>query len=153
MNPEKYEEITFELYETIFNTFMGEKHPKITLGRTNKIEGKSGYSHQIDVSVGYDENLILVECKNWTKKVDPEKVLAFYSRILDIQANNPKTVIGYIVSTKELLRGAKILADHFKIEHQKVLSAQEFNIHHERYAMVGTADYGHGEDNVKVEKT
>jgi hypothetical protein len=60
-------------------------------GRSNKIDGASGFSHQIDISVKYisrngKHRLRLIECKLRTKdKIGLGDILCFHARIVDIQ--------------------------------------------------------------------
>src|SRR2546426_96517 len=70
--------------------------------KSNRIEGISGYLHQIDVSVHCSKNLILVECKKWKRKVEVGDFLAFLGRIRDIEEkfNNEIEVHRSIATTK-----------------------------------------------------
>ncbi len=76
MDWKEYEEITKYVYEALGNA-AGTKI--VGYGRTCKVKGKSGVSHQTDVltshSDGVHNYLTAIECKYWDKKVNKEIVM------------------------------------------------------------------------------
>ncbi|MBK8042618.1 MAG: hypothetical protein IPK21_08105 [Haliscomenobacter sp.] len=70
MDWKEYEEITKYVYETLGNA-AGTKI--VGHGRTCKVEGKSGVSHQIDILTSHSDGVhnyrTAIECKYWDKKL------------------------------------------------------------------------------------
>lgn len=63
--PRQYEKITKGIVEEVTKALPNLKKAVINQGRKNKIEGASGFRHQIDVSIEMpSEKLILIECKS-----------------------------------------------------------------------------------------
>ncbi len=90
-------------------------------GRKNKISGRSGIRHQIDVSAEYifdgKRKLRLIECKLRTKDpVNLEEVMAFWARINDIQSCLfDVDVCGNFVTSSYYTEGAKKYAECYGI--------------------------------------
>lgn len=84
MDWKEYEEITKYVYETLGNAdgIKIEGH-----GRTCKVKGKSGVSHQIDVLTSHSDGVnnyqTAIECKYWGKKVNKEIVMKIAEIIED----------------------------------------------------------------------
>ena len=114
-------------------------------GSTNRVAGASGHQHQIDVSVKLDNELMLYECKCWgrvkKRNVNPAAVLAFAARIIDIRDADPTLqVYPYFVVNRALSRGAKLVAQYFKIEALRCKSEAEFNLSFLSSHHVGVSD-------------
>ncbi|NIM18119.1 MAG: hypothetical protein GTO45_39625 [Candidatus Aminicenantes bacterium] len=79
-----------------------------------KIKGKSGYTHEIDLAFTIDiagaEILFLIECKCYKRKVSTDDVLTFAKRIDDISANK-----GILIATVGFTEGAIKLARAHRI--------------------------------------
>lgn len=110
----------YKLVEGIEKSDVKPKVPKEKgqKAKINRIEGASGYKHQIDVSVHAPKALILVECKKWNREVEVGHFLIFLGRILDIEQNygGQFEVHGSIATTKGFQKGVCTLAHY----HQKV---------------------------------
>jgi hypothetical protein len=97
--------------------------------RGNLISGKSGFPHQIDVSVQFDTHLVLMECKHWQDPVGAEAILTLAARQQDIREEHPtKNVYSSMVSTRLVTEGANVLAKHFGITIDVVASFEEYAI-------------------------
>jgi hypothetical protein len=98
-------------------------------GSTNRIPGKSGFAHQIDVSIDFPDHLLLFECKHWKDPVGAEAILTHSSRLQDIQGAFPgKLVMASVVSTKRGTSGAATLATSLGVNLDVVASFDEFVI-------------------------
>jgi hypothetical protein len=125
-----YAEITREVTRDKNIAVIGEiKH-----GYTNRIMGISGYEHQIDVSVEYQDRdkvkrLKLVECKLFAKdKIGIGDVLVFHARIKDIQLlrgddiiveGNLVTTVGYTKHAVEYSRYYHIVGNSAQLDSDK----------------------------------
>lgn len=98
-------------------------------GNTNRIEGKSGFRHQIDLSLENHESLFLLELKNYHRPVSVDAVLVIAARRLDIAAARPdKKLHTSLISTKDVTGGANMLADHFEVEIDRVESMTSYGL-------------------------
>jgi hypothetical protein len=74
-----------------------------------KIKGLSGYEHQIDVAYRFriwkTEILVLVECKQYQKRVGVDELLEFKSRLDDVRAHK-----GIFITSSSFQRGAREFA-------------------------------------------
>ncbi len=116
-----------------------------TWGRANRIMGKSGFEHQIDVSClcvdGHCscQHLLLIECKKWASPITPGAVLAFAARKLDIQAaNENRKVTAYLFTPNQPSSGGTLLAQYYGIALHTYRENNTWNINLER-------KYGGGE--------
>lgn len=108
------------------------------LGHHNRIDGKSGYKHQIDVSLKGMGRIFLFECKCWDKSIGVAEVLILAGRKNDIKAHYPEhEVTASMVSTKKASRNVtEKFAKHFGIEIEIATSPYEYglrigqNVHH-----------------------
>jgi hypothetical protein len=142
MKAAEYERVVSDLLTAIVETVDGLA-PDVPPGRSNRLKGASGYSHQIDVSFRAGSDLHLVECKCWSKRIKVDAVLTLLARIYDIQAANPSvTVRGALATTKGLQRGADKVASHFGIVVQLVQSANEFALRYKNHIHLGLKDGG-----------
>lgn len=136
-----YEEIVAELARRLATDAPGLPGAQISHGGSNRIVGKSGYPHQIDVSIRAGDRILLIECKQWKHAVDPEAVLAFSGRVADIrEANTNIEVTGRLVTTVGLSKGASALAEHHDIGIDTVRSPSEYALRVWNMVGVGLTD-------------
>jgi hypothetical protein len=153
MTPTEYEEVTKDIVNSIFRQVEGIPPEKVRSGVTNKWTGISQAKHQIDVSVEGRDDVIIVECKNWNKRVGQPAFLAFLARILDIKPTEKRQIHSVVVTTIGFDRGnIQKLAEYYKIDLQVVHSAEEFVM---KYKMVLAAalqdNLNQWADDVKIE--
>lgn len=126
-NPTRYEEISSQVASAFYESVEGILPEQVKFGRNNKWLGKSGFVHQIDVSVVGNRDIILIECKCWNKKVKASEILAFNSRIIDIGAALEDKVIHPIMITNlGFQSGVPKLANYFNIRLGSVTSVNQF---------------------------
>jgi hypothetical protein len=114
LNSEEYEKLVKEIFNKIYINARGCNPDKIKVGRTNRIIGKSGYLHQIDVSLHGANELILIECKKWKSRISVLHFLAFLGRINDIAPKiDNYNVSGMIFTTKGFQKGVIRLAEYY----------------------------------------
>ena len=112
MNPNiEYELFTQEVYLQLLNYH----HVCIKNVQHNiKLTGHSGCEHQIDVYWEYEKNgvnhHVAIECKNYNKRVEKEKVCAFQGVLADME-----NVEGIMVTKKGFQKGAKTYAKQYGI--------------------------------------
>jgi hypothetical protein len=92
-----------------------------------KMKGLSGYEHQIDVAYRFKiwktEMLVVVECKQYQKKVGVDDLLEFRSRIEDLRAHK-----GIFVTSSDFQSGAVEFAEANRIALLVVRGTQHFDI-------------------------
>lgn len=116
MRPDEYERIAAAMAKEIFEKVEGTSASRHGYGKSNRLRGISGYEHQIDVSVHGDRDLLIAECKCWNRKIAVGDVLTFLGRIHDIQpVVAPLKIHSFMVSQLGFQRGAKTIADHYRI--------------------------------------
>ena len=141
MNSTDYEQLVAELAQNLVSQSNSNPLVKIGWGSTNRIAGASGFEHQIDVSVSDPSRMLLIECKYWKKRIDPEASLAFAARVIDIGDNNKgREVIGRIVTTYNVTNGVRQIADYFNLGVDRVLSAQEYVLQIWNYVGIAVAE-------------
>lgn len=100
---------------------------KFRLFRDKRYRGKSGHSHQIDVSaelvIAGTKVIILVECKHYSRKVGIDDIMEFATRISDVGAHK-----GVVVTTRGFQKGAIKLAQSKGIA-LVVVCGLEWDIH------------------------
>src|SRR6266849_3534881 len=101
MKPNKYETLVKKLFTSLVEQVDGLSPRAVGYGKQNYESGKSGYKHQIDVSVRTETEIHLIECKLWRKKVDPEALLCMAARVIDIGKANPGCVIKGALATTQ----------------------------------------------------
>lgn len=106
-----YELFTQEVYQQLLNYH----HVNIKNVQHNiKLKGHSGCEHQIDVYWEYEKNgvnhHVAIECKNYNKRVEKEKVCAFQGVLADME-----NVEGIMVTKVGFQKGAKIYAKQYGI--------------------------------------
>lgn len=152
MDSVEYEELVSSVAQKV-RVGMPQLHGSaIGFGATNRIQGASGYHHQIDVSLEAARILLLVECKNWQKKVDTVAILAFCARFIDITArlDNQKKVVAALATLKGFDPGAVQLAEFFGVDLWHVTNEQEFVCRIEHVVSVGLVDSGGVSDRVLI---
>ena len=107
----EYEQFTQRVIEILASSDV----PQTTKVKHNeKLKGKSGCKHQIDVYWEYEkdgqQHRVAIECKKYNKRVPKEKVCAFQGVLLDLDG-----VKGILVSKKGFQRGAKLYAKEYGI--------------------------------------
>ena len=117
----EYEKFVQELYqELIKNSGINT----IEVMHDTKLEGKSGCKHQIDVCWEYEKdgvhNTVIIECKNYKRKISIGKVRDFYGLLSDLT-----NVYGVMVTKVGYQKGAKIYADHYGINLKELRSPNE----------------------------
>lgn len=149
--PEEYEKIVCEIVQSIFQIAQGNNLLDVKQGTSNLWEGDSGYRHQIDVSASNPDNLLLVECKCWNKRIPVETVLAFYGRLADISPRSKVQVHGIIATTAGFQKGAEAVARHFGVDLCLVKSAHEFGMRYKDQFAIGVHDSARATESVTVE--
>jgi hypothetical protein len=137
LNYRAYEATVASIAANIAKTIDDLDESSVKYGATNRINGASGHSHQIDVSVAGESAVYLVECKCWIDKVPVEAVLTLYGRICDIAAHQGKRVHGTIATTNGFQSGAKKVGDYFDINLVHVKSESEFVMYFKNSVWIG----------------
>lgn len=129
MKSTDYEQLVAELANKLVSQPNPNSLVTVGSGSTNRIAGASGFKHQIDVSVSDPSRMLLIECKYWKKRIDPEACLAFAARVLDIRdVNKGREVTGQIVTTYSVTNGVRQIADYFNLGVERVFSAQKYSM-------------------------
>ena len=103
-----------QLVSEIFPRLLKEEH-ELCFGDCNRWEGKSGYKHQIDVSLRLHDRIELMECKCWSKNVSAAQFLLFWARVHDIQPMYPGVKVGgTMIANLGFQPGAETLAKYYK---------------------------------------
>jgi hypothetical protein len=101
MDWKEYEEITKYVYEALGNA-AGTKI--VGYGRTCKVKGISGVSHQIDVLTSHSDGVhnyqTAIECKYWDKKVNKDIVMKV-AEIIEDSGINKGVVVSKMGFTKD----------------------------------------------------
>ena len=137
MRTAEYERLVAKIAASIYSNVEGVVPNQVAYGLSNKWKGQSGYSHQIDVSVRGSADVILIECKQWAKKISAEAVLAFIARVHDIRPICAEAVHPIMASLLGFQRGAKTLAEYYDIDLRRVKSADSFAIGYKKLQVVG----------------
>ncbi|MBK7223502.1 MAG: restriction endonuclease [Saprospiraceae bacterium] len=107
MDWKEYEEITKYVYETLGNA-AGTKI--VGHGRTCKVEGKSGVSHQIDILTSHSDGVhnyrTAIECKYWDKKINKEIVMKI-AEIIEDSGINKGVVVSKMGFTEDAISFAE----------------------------------------------
>lgn len=103
------------LTEVVFARLLAQDKSCADVARDTKMRGKTGTTHQIDVSfsfvIGGTKYLTLVQCKDWASAVKQEQVMAFHDVLNDI----PGQPRGIMVSRSGFQEGARTIASHHGI--------------------------------------
>jgi hypothetical protein len=133
----QYEKQVARIVQSLFDEIDEIDASNTQCGRTSFVDGASGHSHQIDVQIGGDSDLYLIECKCWKDSIPVEAVLAFYGRISDIQGCQSRSVHGSIVTKTGYQAGAEKVAAYFGIDLAYVKSESDFAIRFKGNIWVG----------------
>jgi hypothetical protein len=129
MSPVEYERVVADLIRDLEATLPDLENANIGVGYGNRIQGSSGYRHQIDVSLKTDAFLLLIECKRWKDRVGVNEVLVLASRAADIRAQNPTLMVWpALVTTRGVTRDAPKLAESFRVGIDVVKNTLEYAI-------------------------
>ena len=125
---QKYEELVKKLIKSLERANL--QIEELGHGSKNKVEGKSGYKHQIDISFLIQGEKWLVECKHWRSKVKFKDVLIFMAHIIDIRNKQPRVnVKGLMITTCGYQKGgSQKIAEAYGIDLGKVKNESEFGI-------------------------
>lgn len=127
MKSHEYENLVKQLMTNLVERVDGLPACAVNYGRKNLVQGASGYKHQIDVSIQIPNEIHLIECKSWKKKVTPDALLTLAARLHDIRAANPVRIVkGALVTSTGYGHGVIPLAKFFAITLQQASSPQEF---------------------------
>lgn len=111
----EYEIFTKEIYEEILKE---EGFENIEVLHNQKVKGKSGLEHQIDVywsfRLGGIEHKVAIECKNYSERVSKDKIQSFKTIVDDLSAK------GIFVARSGYQSGAKEFAKFLGIELKEV---------------------------------
>jgi len=124
----------------------------IGYGSKSRIEGHSGYKHQIDVACKDSKNprIVLFECKHYKSKIELQDVLILYSRIVDIQHKAKITTEGVMITTVGYTKNARKFANAYGIKLGKVENDSEFGVFIGNLGFLGVMDTGRAIDNVYI---
>lgn len=108
---DKYE----SLIQYVYQQLSWANDREIEVKRNQKLKGKSGNEHQIDVYYEFEQNgikhKVIIECKNHKRKVDKGMVQSFKSVLDDIG-----NATGVFASYKGFQSGAERFAQYHDIE-------------------------------------
>ena len=136
MNHTEQERRTAELYSFLVEQLGTDGIVKYD-GAKNQWKGASGYEHRIDVSVEFQDGILIVECKRWGRKAEPSAALTLAARVLDIDRAHDKPVHGALVTNKEPGPGARQICAEFEIEMSIVESLHEYAVTLRNRARIG----------------
>jgi hypothetical protein len=126
----KFENLTKEIVQAVMNVSPNLQDAVIRDGPTNRIEGASGFKHQIDVSIEVpSEKLFLVECKHYKSKVTVSDMLVLIARIDDISKKKSIKVMGCFFTTKGYTEPARKVGSCYNIELNTFTDINSFAVH------------------------
>jgi hypothetical protein len=100
MTPSEYEIVVANIVSGICRGAENLDGLELAFGRSNRLEGGSGYKHQIDVSLSVGRAIYLIECKRWDDKIGVEEVMVLAARGSDISHLNSAATIKAILASK-----------------------------------------------------
>jgi hypothetical protein len=120
-------------------------------GNTNRIVGKSGQAHQIDVSFSdysfQPPKFVLISCKDLSKKtVEPIAVKEWKFNIDDIAESIkpvdrfPKDFLGIIITTVGFSKGANLLATYCGFNMEIVSHGPKYSFQYQNVVQQSLAD-------------
>lgn len=119
----------------------------LSSGRSNKLKGRSGQPHQVDVSFidrsFEEETLVLIECKRYESKkvsVDVPKILAYNAKDITNNPDYPDRVVMIIVSTSGFQGGTQRIAEYEEIRLHNVNHGPPFAFDYENIIFAGVID-------------
>ena len=119
-------------------------------GRNNRLKGKSGQSHQIDISFidrsFEEEKLVLIECKRHKNSisVDVPKILTYNATDIGNNPDYPDSVLKIIVSISGFQAGTRRIAEYEGIRLHTVNHGPPFGFDYENIIFAGV------ENNISV---
>lgn len=129
LQPQDFEEVTKEIAEEVKKASPNLQKAVINHGTRNRIEGASGFRHQIDVSVEiHGEKFFLVECKRYKSKVTLSDMLVLIARIDDICKKKKIRVIGTFFTTIGYTKPARKVGNYYNIELNTVKNSKYFAV-------------------------
>lgn len=115
--------LTYSDYEDQVFKVLKDKYPNDTVTRNRHLPSKSEGTRQIDIAieneVGGHGILIIVDCKNYGRKVDVKHVEAFLGMMEDVKAH-----VGIMVTSLGFTKKAKKRIDESKVR-LEILSPKE----------------------------
>ena len=121
-------------------------------GAKNRIQGASGYKHQIDISVGNATDLYLFELKCLQKSIGVQEVMVLAARFADISHAMPACrVHASMVSLKRPSRNVPNLAAHFKIKVEVIEDLLSYGVSFSGHHFVGYVERIHATDHMDAE--
>ena len=102
----------------------------INFGPRNKIQGASGFRHQIDVSIEIPgKRLVLIECKRYKSKVTLSDMLVLIARIDDVSRKKRIHVSGNFFTTAGYTEPATKVGRYYRIDLNIVEDEKQFAVH------------------------
>ncbi len=124
MTDKEYEELVQNIHKTII---LNQGMSSIIVQHNQKITGRSGQEHQIDVYWSYQlagiKHQTAVECRKYKNNISVGKIRDFFGVLSDIGNTQ-----GIMVTTKGYQSGAKRVADHYGIKLAVVRDVNELDI-------------------------
>ena len=126
----EFEELTRNVAHEVKKVSTNLQNGMILCGSKNKIEGASGYKHQIDVSIEVpNEKLILIECKRYNSKVALKDMLVLVARVDDINKGKKIDVTGNFFTTKGFTKPAEKIGKYYNIDLNTFKDLEHFAVH------------------------
>lgn len=124
-SPSEYEKFLAELVNNLKARHAVEC---VGWGQKNRLRGRSGVRHQVDVSFidkdGPEPKLVLIECKSFRsgKAVNLGQVKVLKATLDDLKGDpsHPSIVVAHMISSVPLQSGAHAYASHYDILSQLV---------------------------------
>lgn len=114
---------TWKAFEQLTAKIQRDLAPEAAVTHNERIVGKSGATHQIDVllraHVGQLEFVCIIECKDLSKRVGAEHVRAFVTKIADLPVQQ-----GVLVSACGFTSDARKLARQYHVKTYTLINAQ-----------------------------
>lgn len=120
-------------------------------GNKNRIVGKSGQAHQIDVSFSdysfRNPKFVLISCKDLSNRsVEPVAVKEWKFNMDDIAKATidsdilPNEILGMIITTEGFARGAKLLATYCGIDMEIVTHGPEYGFRYQNIVQLSLVE-------------
>lgn len=138
MKSSEYERVVAEIANSVFARAEGFPCENVLSGTSKKWKGVSGFTHQIDVAIRGNGDIIMVECKHWGNRVvKVEHLLTFIARIADIRPTVAQQLHPVMVTSNRFQRGCYTLAQHYGVDLEIVKSAGSFAFSYKGMCAVG----------------
>lgn len=130
MNASIYERLTKEIVDEVMKASPNLQGANRGHGPRNRIEGASGFKHQIDVSIEIaGGKIVLVECKCYKSLVTVSDMLILVARIDDIRKKRNEQVSGCFFTTKGYTKPAEQVGIFYGIELNTFSDVSAFAVH------------------------